>query len=73
MDDLNVDDLEHLVDTLTRDLLQEYGQRVSVEEVELVASQAVRAYAGSRIKTFVPILARREARSRLRRMAAEAS
>ena len=66
--DLNADDQEHLVDVLTNDLVQEFGHRVSVEEVELVASQAVRAYTSSRIKTFVPILARREARSRLRRI-----
>jgi hypothetical protein len=68
------DDIEQLIDSLTRDLMEEFRDQVPPETVERMVSESVHAYSASRIQTYVSILVRREARSRLRRLAtAEAS
>lgn len=69
----NTEDVEQLLDSIYRDLLEEFRDRVSPSEIERMTEDSYRPYATSRIKTFVPILVRREARSRLRRIAREAS
>jgi hypothetical protein len=65
-----VDDVERQIASVTRDLQSEFAQRVPPEAVERLVSESFQAYERSRIRTFLPILVRREARSRLRRIAA---
>jgi hypothetical protein len=51
---------------LRADLLREYGAVVPQKTIEQVAKQALDEFNGVRIREFVPVLAWRRARSRLR-------
>src|SRR2546425_7076145 len=57
------------IDSVTRDLVGEFGGRISPEAIERLVQRSARSYAGSRIPTYVPILIRREVRERLRQRA----
>ncbi len=57
------------IDSVTRDLVGEFGGRVSPETIERLVRRSARSYAGSRIPLYVPILIRREVRARLRQRA----
>ncbi len=65
-----MDDVERQIASVTRDLQSEFEHRVAPEAVERTVAESFHAYERSRIRTFLPILVRREARSRLRRIAA---
>ena len=54
------------IDSVTRDLVGEFGGRVGLETIESLVRLSAESYAGSRIPTYVPILVRREVRARLR-------
>ena len=51
---------------LRDDLLREYGSVVPVRTIEQVAKQALEGFNNVRIREFVPVLAWRRARLRLR-------
>jgi hypothetical protein len=63
--------LARQVDSVTRDLVGEFGGRVSPETIERLVQRSAQSYVGSRIPTYVPILIRREVRARLRQPALE--
>ena len=65
-----MDGVEQQIASVTRDLQSEFAHRVAPDTVERLVSESFQAYERSRIRTFLPILVRREARSRLRRIAA---
>ena len=71
MDERSTEDVELLIDSLTRDLIEEFEDRVAPQDVERLVTESYRAYSNSRIQTYVPILVRREARARLRRVATQ--
>ena len=55
---------------LEQRLLAEYGARVEVAEISRRVAEALAAFDGAPIRTFVPILAERRVREALRRRAA---
>ena len=57
---------EHHIHSVVGDLAIEFDTRVDEQEVRRAVEEAFGSYAESRIRTFVPILARRTARERLR-------
>ena len=71
MDERSTDDVELLIDSLTRELIEEFEERVAPQDVERLVLESYRAYSSSRIQTYVPILVRREVRARLRRVATQ--
>jgi acyl-CoA synthetase (AMP-forming)/AMP-acid ligase II len=60
--------IHHVVD----DLATEFRARVDEEEVRQAVEDAFVSFSGSRIRAFVPILARRSARELLRARVREA-
>ena len=52
---------------LQADLVREYGTMMPTEAIEQAARQALAEFDGVPIREFVPVLAWRRARSRLRR------
>jgi len=57
------------VHQLTDDLTREFEPNVPWDTIHEVVEDTFASLGGARIKSFVPILARRMARDRLRRMA----
>ena len=51
------------------DLVREFGERLSQTDVMARFEQVVHEYDGAPIRTFVPVLAVRQARSQLRQLA----
>ena len=51
---------------LERRLVSEFGPRVGDEQVRRCLDTAVRAFDGARVRRFVPLLAERNVRARLR-------
>ena len=49
-----------------RRLLDEFGDRIDEETIRDVATEEVHAFTGARVGTFVPIIAWRKGRTRLR-------
>ena len=57
------------VDALTEDLTEEFAPNISRETVHRVVEDTFESLYDARIKSFVPILARRMARDQLRSLA----
>jgi hypothetical protein len=62
------EDIDRLIDSLTQELIGEFGHQLPPEAVERLVWETAQAYADSKVQTYVPILVRREARARLRRL-----
>jgi hypothetical protein len=60
--------LEREMVIATRELSREFDPVVPPSVVERTVQESFDGFAGSQIKTFVPILARRHARQQLRRL-----
>ena len=58
--------MQDALPALPDDLLREYGAEVPVGSIEQVAKQALEDFNDVQIREFVPVLAWRRARSRLR-------
>jgi hypothetical protein len=58
--------LEREIVIATKELSEEFDRVVPANVVERAVQDSFEVFAGSQIKTYVPILARREARQQLR-------
>jgi uncharacterized protein YajQ (UPF0234 family) len=69
------DTLENTIDVVARELHREFHGIHSDETIRMAARESVIEFASDdvRIKTFIPVLARRAARSRLKQFAQQAS
>jgi hypothetical protein len=65
-------DLNRAMHDVTADLEREFGQVVPPDVVRQAVQQSFESFSGSRIQSFVPLLARRHARAHLRREAGAA-
>jgi hypothetical protein len=68
MDERSEEDLSRHVHTIREELLREFAGRVPPHEVEQAVQETAGTFRGVRIRSFVPILLRRESRDRLRRL-----
>ncbi len=66
------DDEGRQLEHVQAELLREFGDRLSPEQVERLFSETVDAFAGAPIRTFVPVLAGRGTRDRLLRSLSDA-
>ena len=64
--DPSTQEAERYVPHVVEDLADEFGRIISREQVEELVTECFGELSASRIKAFVPILARRCARDRLR-------
>jgi hypothetical protein len=69
------DTLEYTIDVVARELHHEFHGIHSDETIRMAAKESVIEFASDdvRIKTFVPVLAKRAARSRLKQFGQQAS
>jgi hypothetical protein len=65
--------LEREIHIATQELSQEFDRVVPSSVVQQTVQDSFEDFAGSQIKTFVPILATRQARQRLRRLLGDQS
>jgi hypothetical protein len=63
----SVGEISDALPALRADLVREYGTTMPAAAIEQVARQALAEFDGVPIREFVPVLAWRRARSRLRR------
>jgi hypothetical protein len=69
---MNVDDhhkLQKQLETAAVSLSQEFGGKVSSEDVDRYLSEELQPFSDARVRDFVPILAERRTRSRLKDIA----
>ena len=63
------DDEERQLQSACQDLVIEFGERLQHGDVAARFAEIVRRYDDAPIRTFVPVLAQREARAQLRELA----
>jgi hypothetical protein len=66
---VNVEDEQRQLDAACRDLVVEFGERLPESDVAARFSEIVRRFEEAPIRTFIPVLAQREARAQLRQLA----
>jgi len=66
--DVPPQEIAQQLDAVVVDLTNEFGERVGRERVRQQVMDAYAKFSRARIKTFVPLLARRIARDSLRRL-----
>jgi hypothetical protein len=60
-------EIDRIIVDVTNDLAEEFGHVVPLETVRQTVTQSFSSFSGSRIQSYVPVLARRQARQHLRR------
>ncbi len=60
------DDEQRQLDRARQDLLREFGERLSEDEVTARFDEVVRSFDGAPVRGFVPVLVGRAVRERLR-------
>ena len=66
---MSVEDEQRQLAAACRDLVVEFGERLPEAEVASRFEGIVRRYEQAPIRTFIPVLAQREARAQLRELA----
>jgi hypothetical protein len=63
--------MDRMVVDVTNDLVEEFGHVVPPETVRQTVAESFSSFSGARIQSYVPVLARRNARRHLRRYAGQ--
>ena len=66
---MNVEDEQRQLAAACRDLVVEFGERLPEADVAARFQGIVQRYEQAPIRTFIPVLAQREARAQLRELA----
>ena len=69
---MNLDDEQRQLQRTCQDLVREFGDRIPEADVQERFSEIVHRFDGAPVRSFVPVLAGRAARQRLRELAASA-
>jgi hypothetical protein len=65
---MNVEDEQRQLDAACRDLVVEFSEQLPESDVATRFAEIVRRFDEAPIRTFIPVLAQREARAQLRQL-----